>query len=163
MKYLEKKFLTLLLLTFSFGVIQGQTFKSVLLDKKISETTLGEYIKEDVMGDQLILMIAYGCSHCREAAQKAIKLKRNNLIDDFIILGSEAEETDAKAGFLTTIGTNDYIKIVDYEWTTFPKKFIIPEPGFPNPPVIFYIHDNVIKLIMKDVPDAGEFKKMRGK
>lgn len=156
----KKIFLLLIFSTISFLSMNAQgIFKSVHTGKKISDTPLAEYIKDDVMGDQLILMIAYGCSHCKEATQKAIKLKRNNLIDDFIILGSEAEETSAKAGFMSTIGTNDYIKIIDYDWTTFPKKFIIPEPGFPNPPVIFYIHDNVIVSIMTDVPDSGNFKK----
>ena len=160
MKHLKHYVLFLFIFSFTLTNAQG-SFKSVHTGKKVAETPLGEYIKEDVTGDQLILMIAYGCSHCKDATQKAIKLKRNNQIDDFIILGSEAEETDAKAGYLYNIGTNDLPKIIDYEWTTFPKKFIIPEPGFPNPPVIFYIHNNVIESILTDVPDGGSFKKMK--
>lgn len=161
---LNKPFLLTILLASSLLSVKAQrTFNSVLTGKKISDTPLNEYIKEDVMGDQFILMIAYGCTHCRQAVQKAIRLKNNNSIDDFIILGSEAEETSAKADFMTTIGPDEQARMIDYDWTTFPKKFIIPEPGFPNPPVVFYIHDNIIISIMTEVPDSGNYRKLKGK
>jgi hypothetical protein len=140
---------------------QGE-FKSMLIGKKIAETPLNEYIKEDVKGDQLILFIAYGCSHCREATEKAVKLKNDHLIDDLIILGSEAGETDAKKTFIE-IGENKQLKLIDYDWANFPRKFTAAEKGFPNPPVIFYIHDNVIKKILTEIPSAASFKKMKEK
>lgn len=137
-------------------------FRSSLIGKNISETPLNEYIKEDIKGDQFVLLIAYGCSHCQKAVQKALRLRTTSSIDNFIVLGSEAEETNAKAEFMSSFGDED-IKIIDYDWTTFPKKFTIPEPGFPNPPVIFYIQNNVIMNILTDVPDKGNYKKTSGK
>lgn len=162
---IRNKHLILTFVLFSFFLsIKGQrSFNSALIGKKIADTPLSDYIKKDVMGDQFILMIAYGCTHCRQAVQKAIRLKNNHSIDDFIILGSEAEETSAKEDFLTTIGPDEQEKMIDYDWTTFPKKFIIPEPGFPNPPVVFYIHDNIIINIMTEVPDSGNYRKLKGK
>jgi hypothetical protein len=141
---------------------QGE-FKSMLIGKKIAETPLNEYIKEDIKGDQLILFIAYGCSHCREATEKAIKLKSSNLIDDLIILGSEAGETDAKKMFITSVGENNQMKVIDYDWANFPRKFTAAEKGFPNPPVIFFVRNNVIKKIMTEIPTAASFKKIKAR
>jgi hypothetical protein len=140
---------------------QGE-FKSILIEKKISDTPLNEYIKEELKGDQLILLIAYGCHHCREATEKAIQLKNSHLIDDLIILGSEAGETDAKKTFMG-LGENSQLKVIDYDWANFPRKFTTAEKGFPDPPVIFYIHDNVIKKIMTEIPSASSFKKIKEK
>jgi|SRR3954466_2706460 len=147
----------------SFFSLKAQgPFKSTLIGKKIADTPLSEYIQEDVNGDQFILLIAYGCSHCQKAVQQALRLRSTNSIDNFIVLGSEAEETSAKSAFMTTIAGED-IKIIDYDWTTFPRKFTIPEPGFPNPPVIFYIRNNVIMNIFTEVPDKGNYRKSNGK
>jgi hypothetical protein len=140
---------------------QGE-FKSILIEKKISDTPLNEYIKEELKGDQLILLIAYGCHHCREATEKAIQLKNSHLIDDLIILGSEAGETDAKKTFMG-LGENSQLKMIDYDWANFPRKFTTAEKGFPDPPVIFYVHDNVIKKIMTEIPSASSFKKIKEK
>ena len=157
------KFFLLSILFFSFISIKAQTpFRSSLIGKNISDTPLSEYIKEEVKGDQFILLIAYGCSHCQKAVQQALRLRNTNSIDNFIILGSEAEETNAKSEFMTTIAGED-IRIIDYDWTTFPRKFTIPEPGFPNPPVIFYIQNNVIVNIFTEVPDKGNYRKSNGK
>lgn len=151
------------LLCFLFISIKAQSpFRSALIGKNVSETPLSEYIKEDIKGDQFILLIAYGCSHCQKAVQKALRLRTTNSIDNFIVLGSEAEETNTKAEFLATVADED-IRIIDYDWTTFPRKFTIPEPGFPNPPVIFYVQNNIIMNIMTDVPDKGNYKKSAGK
>ncbi|HRG53466.1 MAG TPA: hypothetical protein PLL00_11570 [Bacteroidia bacterium] len=156
-------FILSLILTCSFISVQAQSpFRSALIGKKVSETPLSEYIQQDIHGDQLILLIAYGCSHCQKATQKALRLRNTSSIDNFIVLGSEAEETNTKAEFMATIADED-IKVIDYEWTTFPRKFTIPEPGFPNPPVIFYVQNNVIMNIMTDVPDKANYKKSAGK
>lgn len=146
----------------SFSIKEQGAFNSVLIGKKITDTPLNEYIKEEVKGDQLILMIAYGCSHCREATEKAVQLKKNKLIDDLIILGSEAGETDAKKTFVG-LGENDQLKLIDYDWANFPREFTSAEKGFPNPPVIFYVHDNVIKKIITEIPGESAFKKMKEK
>jgi hypothetical protein len=156
-------FATLLFLSSFLFIKEQGTFKSMLIGKTIAETPLHEYIQEDVKGDQLILMIAYGCSHCREATEKAIQLKKNNLIDDLIILGSEAGETDAKKTFIAGLGENDQQKMIDYDWANFPRKFTGAEKGFPNPPVIFYVHDNVLKKILTEIPNETVFKKMKEK
>ena len=155
-------FFSILILFCTLISVKAQnSFRSTLIGKKIADTPLNEYIKEDVNGDQLILLIAYGCSHCQKAVQKALRLRNTNSIDNFIVLGSEAEETNAKAAFMATVADED-MKIIDYEWTTFPRKFTIPEPGFPNPPVIFYIQNNVIINIFTEVPDKGNYKKTSG-
>jgi hypothetical protein len=155
--------LAILVLTSFLAKKEQGEFKSMLIGKKIAETPLSEYIREDIKGDQLILFIAYGCSHCREATQKAIEFKSSNLIDDLIILGSEAGETDAKKTFVAGLGENNQLKLIDYDWANFPRKFTAAEKGFPNPPVIFYIHDNVIKKIMTEIPSAASFKKYKEK
>lgn len=154
--------LTCILCCSLFSLKAQSPFRSSLIGKKIADTPLSEYIKEDVKGDQLILLIAYGCSHCQKAVQKALRLRNTNSIDNFIVLGSEAEETNAKSEFMTTVADED-IKIIDYDWTTFPRKFTIPEPGFPNPPVIFYVQNNVIINIFTEVPDKGNYRKSSGK
>lgn len=158
---------TLFFLTFFFFTSflskkeQGE-FKSMLIGKKITETPLNEYIKKDVNGDQLILLIAYGCSHCREATAKAIQLKSNHLIDNLIILGSEAGETYAKKTYIAELDKTNELQLIDYDWANFPRKFTVPEQGFPNPPIIFYVRDNVIKKIFTEVPTAVAFKKIKG-
>ncbi len=157
--------LTLLIIFFiaGFQLYAQHAFKSILIGKNITDTPLHNYIKEEVKGDQLILMIAYGCSHCKEATGKALQLKKEKLIDDLIVLGSEAGETDAKKNYILEFKDASPFKMIDYEWATFPQKFIVPEPKFPNPPIIFYIRDNVLLKIITEVPDSNAFKKMKGK
>lgn len=138
------------------------SFNSVHTGKKIQDTPLHDYLKKELNGDQLVLLIAYGCSHCKEATEKAIQLKNDELIDGLVILGSEAGEKGTKETYLESLSDKS-IQPVDYDWTSFPKKFIIPEPGFPNPPVVFFVHNNVIKKILKGVPDAGALKKLKNK
>jgi hypothetical protein len=156
-------FLSLLLFTSFLSKKEQGEFKSILIGKKIAETPLNEYIKEGVKGDQLILFIAYGCSHCKEATEKAIELKNSGLIDDLIILGSEAGETDAKKKFIAGLGENNQLKLIDYDWADFPRKFTAAEKGFPNPPVIFFVRNTVIKKIMTEIPGPSSFKKIKEK
>ncbi len=156
-------FFTFIFLTSFLSIKKQEEFKSILIGKKVAETPLSEHIASDVNGDQLIFVIAYGCPHCEEATKKAIKLKKDHLIDDLIVLGSEAGETDAKKTFLTNLGDTPDFKIIDYDWANFPRKFTSAETGFPNPPVIFYVRNNVIKKIMTEIPSTASFKKLKEK
>jgi hypothetical protein len=153
---------TFLLCVAAFSLHAQTSFRSALIGKNIADTPLSDYIKEDVKGDQFILLIAYGCHHCQKAVQQALRLRTTNSIDNFIVLGSEAEETSAKSEFMTKFADED-LKIIDYDWTTFPGKFTIPEPGFPNPPVVFYIQNNIIISILTEVPDKGNYRRSNGK
>lgn len=158
-------FVLLLVCFCSFSKQQLQkekgTYNSILIGKKVSESPLHDYIKHTVTGDQLIAVIAYGCSHCMETTSKIIKLKKNNLLDDFIILGSEAGEEGTKKTFLSAFAGDEKFNLVDYDWLSLPKKFIEPEPSFPNPPVVFFIRNNVIVKIFSELPSPNDFKKMK--
>lgn len=158
MKRLALLFFTL----FYVSSFSQDSFNSVHTGKKIADTPLHDYLKQEIKGDQLVLLIAYGCSHCKEATEKAIQLKNNQLIDNVIILGSEAGEKGTKETFKEELSDHS-IQLIDYDWTSFPKKFIIPEPGFPNPPVVFFIRNDVIKKILTGVPDASGLKKLKNK
>ena len=149
--------------SFSAPFVQKEkgTYNSLLIGKKISESPLHAYIKHSVTGDQFIAVIAYGCSHCIETTSKIRKLKENKLIDDFIILGSEAGEDGTKKAFLSALPADEKINIVDYDWLSLPKKFIEPEPSFPNPPVVFFIRNNVIVKIFSELPSQNDFKKIK--
>jgi hypothetical protein len=157
-----KPFVCLFLLVFSLSSFSQDAFNSVHTGKKITDTPLHDYLKEELKGDQLILLIAYGCSHCKEATEKAIQRRKEGLIDELIILGSEAGEKGSKELFRQELSDKS-VRLIDYDWTSFPKKFIIPEPGFPNPPVVFFIRNNVIKKILNGVPDTGAMKKLKHK
>ncbi len=137
------------------------TFNSILIGKKISESPLQKYIKKDVLGDQFIAVIAYGCSHCIETTSKIIKLKKDKLIDDFIILGSEAGEDGTKKVFLATFPADEKLTIIDYDWLSLPRKFIDPEPAFPNPPVVFFIHNNTIQKVFSELPSSKALKRLK--
>lgn len=157
-----KRFALLFFGLFFFTSFFQDSFNSVHLGKKIADTPLHDYLKEEIKGDQLVLLIAYGCSHCKEATEKAIQLKNDKQIDGLIVLGSEAGEKGTKEKFKEDLSDLS-IKLIDYDWTSFPKKFIIPEPGFPNPPVVFFIRNDVLKKILTGVPDAGALKKLKNK
>jgi hypothetical protein len=157
-----KRFTLLVFACFFFSSFFQDAFNSVHTGKKIADTPLHDYLKQELKGDQLVLLIAYGCSHCKEATEKAIQLKNNKLIDGLVILGSEAGEKGTKDAFREELSDRS-IQLIDYDWTSFPKKFIIPEPGFPNPPVVFFVRNDVIKKILTGVPDEGGLKKLKNR
>ena len=135
--------------------------KSILVGKKVSDSPFNEYIKTDLQGDQVILLIVYGCGHCRDAAIAVKKLKDAKLISDVIVLGSEAGEAGTKKEFMEIAGNALDCTVIDYDWETLPKKFTGPEPKMSPPPLAFYIHDNVIKKIYSVMPAEKEFRKAK--
>jgi len=139
------------------------SIKSILVGKKISDSPFDEYIKTDLKGDHIILFLVYGCEHCWNAATAIKKLKDAKLVNDVIIMGSEAGETDTKKKFMEIVGTDLNCTIMDYDWATMPRKFTGPEPDMPPPPLAFYVHDNIIKKVYSVMPSEEEFKKVKVK
>jgi len=142
---------------FSFFVKDDNgTVKSIFLEKRISETPFADHIKEDLKGEHIIMFINYGCWHCWTAINKMDTLQQANLVKDVIVFGSDFGDPNAKSEYAKNVLRPH--KMYDYDWTTVPRKFTSQDPTLPQPPLAFYIKDNVIRLIFVKMPTPQEFK-----
>lgn len=146
-----------LLMLFSFTKTDEGTYKSTLTGKQLSETPFGNYIKENVAGDQMIIVVSYGCDHCWDATKEVNKLKKENLIDNILILGTGSEAE--KAEFKEKTGT-DY-KMTDYDFETMKNTIKNMDASFPPPPFAIWVKDNIVKAVFVIMPSAKTFKKLK--
>lgn len=131
-------------------------YKSAFTGEKIAVSPFGDYIKEELPGNQVIMVVSYGCSHCWDATVAISKLKKEKLISNIIVLGTGT--ADEKAEFKKETGT-DY-KMVDYDFETLKNAIKISDPLFPPPPFAIWVQDNEIKAVFTEMPAARTFKKI---
>ena len=142
----------------------GDEYKNMFIGKKISETPYADYIKEDLSGDNLIMIVNFDCHLCVEATNDAGELKKASLVKNIIVLGSTFGATPAdslEADFKTKIKA-DVSAYYDFdpEFEVYYKKILAIDPSYPQDKHAIYVKDNFVKGIFLKVPTVKEFSKI---
>lgn len=149
-------FLFLLLFALSSFVINGDgTYQSAMTGKKTQETLFGDYIQNELPGDQVIIVVSYGCDHCWNATKEISILKKENLLNGILVLGTGTAEE--KEGFRKETATDD--QLIDYDFEKMKLQIKAFDPAFPPPPFAIWTKDNVVKAVFTEMPSAKAFKK----
>jgi hypothetical protein len=144
---------------------KGDTeYKGVFIGKKVAETPFADYIKEDLSGDNMILIVSFSCSECVELTNKTGKLQEAGLLKNIIVLGStfgESGEDSLKADFKTKISlkTESFYDF-DPEFKVFYKKLLAIDPKYPTAKHAIYVKDGVITKIYLQLPEQKSFQKV---
>ncbi|MCW3085424.1 MAG: hypothetical protein JWP12_2790 [Bacteroidetes bacterium] len=136
-----------------------ETYNGKFIGKKIAETPFGDYVKTDLPGTNVIMLVSYGCSHCWDATVAMDKLKKEKLIDTLFILGNGT--TEEKEEFKQNTNT-DY-PTIDYDFQEMKAKIFAIDPDFPPPPCAILVIDNIITAVFIDMPSAKQLKKITAK
>ncbi len=136
-----------------------EIYSGKFIGKKISETPFGDYIKTDLPGTNVIILVSYGCSHCWDATVTIDKLKKEKLIDSILILGNGT--TEEKEEFKQNTAT-DY-QTIDYDFQEMKTKIFAIDPDFPPPPCAILVTNNIITNVFIEMPTAKQFKKLKAK
>lgn len=150
------KILFILLFVFPSFFPGTGVYRSSLEGKLLSDTPFGHYIPGSLPGQTLLVLVAYGCSHCEEATKETMKLKAYT--DRLLILGSGTEEE--KRMFLKNTGAD--CKMYDYDFSQMRTEILAADKDFPPPPVCIYIRNNVLRKVFLKIPEPARFAKISG-
>jgi hypothetical protein len=154
---MNRSLLFLYILLFASFRPGGNSYKSPLEGKRISETPFGKYLTDTLPGHTLLLFVSYGCSHCEIAAVETKKLISR--IDRILVLGSGTE--NEKEIFKKNTGLN--CPMYDYDFSFMRGQLLAEDKKFPPPPSILWIKDNTLKKVFLHAPTEAAFDKMKKK
>ena len=148
-------FILLLFLSASFAPQEDEIqYHSAFNGLKLSETPFGDYIKEELPGTNIVLVVSYGCSHCWDAPIAISKLQKENLLNSVVVLGTGT--ADEKADFRKE--TKTAYKMLDYDFDTLKTAIKIRDPQLPPPPFALLVKDNVIQTVFVEMPSVKQFR-----